>query len=240
MSKQIVRKMILQQASVTNTAETKRHADKIRIIHRAAALSCPDGNREKLPLKVFEKINKPTRYWVKAVETWTPQGAVSKWQGPCWLFNRRKHFQQDLCYISNVKKKEIIFLRIYSYFFSEKHSTSKVPENYFKILKAWDPGVNNTSLPKPYFNVLIFSSLFDYCSHQLIAFKSELKQLQNLLIMRKVNKLKGWSKDKWRRQNFNWVWEATKVLPTWKGVSDELASSNRRINHKKIFEISCF
>lgn len=55
MSKQIARKMILQQASVTNTALKKRHADKIRIIHRAAALSCPDGNRKKLPLRFLKK-----------------------------------------------------------------------------------------------------------------------------------------------------------------------------------------
>lgn len=89
MSKQIVRKMILQQASVTNKAEKKRYADKIRIIHRAVALSCPDGNREKLPLKVFLKVNKPTGYWVKVVDTWTPQGPWSSvqmtriWLNPC-------------------------------------------------------------------------------------------------------------------------------------------------------------
>lgn len=61
--------MILQQASVTNKAEKKRYADKIRIIHRAAALSCPDGNREKLPLKIFLKVNKSTGYRVKAADT---------------------------------------------------------------------------------------------------------------------------------------------------------------------------
>lgn len=61
MSKQTVRKMILQQASVTNKAEKKRYADKIRIIHRVAALSCPDGNRKKLPLQVFWKGKKAHR-----------------------------------------------------------------------------------------------------------------------------------------------------------------------------------
>lgn len=63
MSKEIVMKMVFQQARVTNKAEKERYADKIRIIHRAAALSCPDVNREKLPLqRFFKKVNKSTGY----------------------------------------------------------------------------------------------------------------------------------------------------------------------------------
>lgn len=45
--------MVLQWGTVTNKAEKKKYADKIRISHRAAVLSCPDVNREKLPLKTF-------------------------------------------------------------------------------------------------------------------------------------------------------------------------------------------
>lgn len=49
------KKMALEQARVPNKAEKKRYADKIRIIHRAAALSCLDENGEKAPFKKFWK-----------------------------------------------------------------------------------------------------------------------------------------------------------------------------------------
>lgn len=45
----------LQQARVTNKVEKKRHADKIRIIHSAAALSCPDVNEEEVFCQNFWK-----------------------------------------------------------------------------------------------------------------------------------------------------------------------------------------
>lgn len=56
-------------------------------------------------------------------------------------------------------------------------------------------------------------------------------------IMRNVNKLRRWWTDKWRGQNFNWVWEATKVLPHERGTQMSLQTTEA--STEKMFEFNC-
>lgn len=130
--------------------------------------------------------------------------------------------------------------KIYPHFFSERCSASKLPENYYKILKAWDPSVNNTSVPKPHFNDLIFSSLFNYCPHQLITFKSELEQLQYFFDTHNEKSEKIYEDDqRINEEGKTLSMRSNKSPATWKGLSDEFAS-NRSINGKKKVWIQLF
>lgn len=72
MNKQKVKKMslnkvedtlALQWARVANRGEEKRKTEKIKIIQRAAALSCSNVDREKAALKKYlEKVKTSTRH----------------------------------------------------------------------------------------------------------------------------------------------------------------------------------
>lgn len=52
-----------------------------------------------------------------------------------------------------------------------------------------------------------------------------------------MNKLWRLRTDKLRRQNFNWVWEATKVLPHERGIQMSLQTID--VSVEKMFEFSC-